>query len=38
MEQAKRGANSMDILLLLGVIVLWFVLQAWILPKFGVST
>jgi hypothetical protein len=27
-----------DILLVVGVLVVWFVLNAWILPKFGVST
>ena len=38
MDQVKRGANSMDMLLFLGIVVVWIVLQAWILPKFGVST
>jgi hypothetical protein len=33
----KLGAH-MDVLLLLGVLVAWIVLQAWILPRFGVST
>jgi hypothetical protein len=27
-----------DILLVVGIFVVWFVLNAWILPKFGVST
>lgn len=27
-----------EILLMLGVFSFWFVLNAWILPKFGVST
>lgn len=27
-----------DLLILLGVLVAWFVLNAWVLPKFGVST
>jgi hypothetical protein len=38
MEKVKRGAKSMDMILVLGVVVLWVALQAWILPKFGVST
>jgi hypothetical protein len=29
---------TMEILGLLGVLVLWWVLQTWILPKFGVPT
>jgi hypothetical protein len=27
-----------DVLLVIGVFVAWFVLNAWVLPKFGVST
>lgn len=27
-----------DLLLVVGIFVAWFVLNAWILPKFGVST
>ena len=27
-----------DVLLVVGIFVVWFVLNAWILPKFGVST
>lgn len=27
-----------DLLLLLGVLVLWFVANAWVLPRFGVKT
>jgi len=28
----------MDLLLIVGVIVLWYVLNKWILPKFGIQT
>lgn len=28
----------MEILVLLGILVVWFVLQAWVLPRFGVKT
>jgi len=28
----------MEILVFLAFLVFWFVLQAWILPRFGVST
>jgi len=34
----KTGSLNMEILVPLGVLVVWFVLQAWILPKCGVST
>ena len=27
-----------DILFFLGIIFVWFVLQKWILPKFGIPT
>ena len=27
-----------DILILTGIIVLWFIAQRWILPRFGVKT
>ena len=27
-----------ELLLLLGILVVWFVLNAWVLPKFGIST
>ena len=27
-----------DLLLFVGVVVVWFVLNAWVLPRFGVST
>jgi hypothetical protein len=33
-----RGAPKMEIFLILGVVVVWIALQAWILPRFGVST
>jgi hypothetical protein len=34
---ATRKAMS-ELLWVVGFIVLWFLLQAWILPRFGVST
>lgn len=27
-----------EILIVVGFVALWFVLQMWVLPKFGVST
>lgn len=34
----KTGSATMEILVAVGVLVAWFALQAWILPRFGVST
>jgi hypothetical protein len=34
----KHGAFSMELLIPLAFVVIWFALQAWILPRFGVST
>ena len=34
----KKERASVNVLLLLGFLVAWIVLQAWILPRFGVST
>lgn len=30
--------NMKDLLILTGIIVLWFVIQRWILPRLGVRT
>jgi hypothetical protein len=35
---AKMGSAAMEILIPLGLLVFWIVLQAWILPAFGVPT
>lgn len=29
---------TMDILLLIGIVVAWYVLNRWVLPKMGVQT
>lgn len=34
----KSETRTMDFLLFAAVILGWFVLQLWVLPKFGVST
>lgn len=34
----ERGTPIMEALWILGIIALWYVLQAWVLPKFGIST
>jgi hypothetical protein len=35
---ANKGGKTMEFLILLGVVVGWIILQAWILPRFGVKT
>jgi hypothetical protein len=34
----SKGSRSMETLILLGIFVLWIVLQVWVLPKAGVPT
>jgi hypothetical protein len=35
---AKRGGRAMEVLIPLGVLVVWIILQAWVLPRLGVKT
>ncbi len=35
---AIKGGRMMEILIPLGVLVAWIILQAWVLPRFGVKT
>ena len=34
----KQGGKTMEILIPLGILVVWIILQAWVLPRFGVKT
>lgn len=34
----RKGIAMNEILWSLGIIVVWFVLNAWVLPRFGVKT
>ncbi len=34
----RTGKMNMEILIPIGLLVAWFALQAWILPRFGVRT
>ena len=34
----ERQGEIMEILIPLGVLVAWIILQAWVLPRFGVKT
>jgi hypothetical protein len=36
--KAKKGDFGMEILAVLGVLALWFALQIWVLPRYGVPT
>lgn len=33
-----QGNKIMEILIPVGLLIVWFVLQAWVLPRFGVKT
>jgi hypothetical protein len=35
---ANKGRKTMEVLIPLGVLVVWIILQAWVLPRFGVKT
>jgi hypothetical protein len=35
---SAKGGRTMEILIPLGVLVVWIILQAWVLPRFGVKT
>ncbi len=34
----SKGSKMSDILIFVAIFAVWFALQAWILPRFGVST
>ena len=36
-KERKRGI-AMEILIPIAVLVVWVILQAWVLPRFGVKT
>jgi len=38
LSSLARKVNTMEILIPLGLIAAWVILQAWILPWFGVQT
>ena len=35
---AAEGGKKMVVLIPLGILVIWIILQAWVLPRFGVKT
>jgi type IV secretory pathway TrbD component len=36
--RALRGGNNVEILIVIGILAAWIVLQVWVLPRFGVKT
>jgi hypothetical protein len=34
----RKGNIMKDLLLVVGIVVVWFALNAWVLPRFGVQT
>lgn len=37
-QKDLQGGKIMEILIPLGVLTVWIILQAWVLPRFGVKT
>lgn len=37
-DSTRRERLAMEILLPLGILVVWVILQIWVLPRFGVKT
>jgi hypothetical protein len=37
-ERVKPGGKVMEILIFLGILVVWIILQVWVLPRLGVKT
>jgi hypothetical protein len=37
-ERVKSGGKVMEFLISLGILVVWIILQAWVLPRLGVKT
>ena len=37
-ETANTGGKAMEFLIPLGVLVVWIILQAWVLPRLGIKT
>ncbi len=35
---AKSGVRTMEVLIFLGVLLVWIILQGWVLPRLGVKT
>jgi hypothetical protein len=35
---SKQGARLMEFLIPLGFLVVWIILQAWVLPRLGIKT
>jgi hypothetical protein len=35
---ANTGGRAMEVLIPLGILVVWIILQAWVLPRLGVKT
>jgi hypothetical protein len=37
-ERVNTGGKKMELLIPLGVLAVWIILQAWVLPRLGVKT
>lgn len=37
-KQYIKGASMKTLLLLIGIVAVWYILNRWVLPRFGVQT
>jgi hypothetical protein len=37
-ETINMGDKAMEVLIPLGILVVWIILQAWVLPRLGLKT
>jgi hypothetical protein len=37
-EKTETGGKTMEPIIFLGVLAVWIILQAWVLPRLGVKT
>lgn len=35
---ARKGAVVKELLILVGIVAVWYILNRWVLPRFGVQT
>ena len=38
LRETESGGKGMEYLLIIGFLAAWFILQIWVLPRFGVKT
>jgi hypothetical protein len=38
LKSERKGGPAVEILVLIVLVIAWIILQAWVLPRFGVKT